>query len=172
MKRSLVWTLAAASLVGVAVAAVLMVTDQVAGARPQAPWADADQPDTTDVLAQGPAPAVPGAAPAVPDLRRRLNLTDEQARRVEQIMGNYRQQTERLRIDLARARLDAREVFLAATPDRARLETIARRIGDLQGQLTRARFNMLAELKAVLSPEQWNRLRVLEGPRGRLRRMR
>ncbi|MDR7554343.1 MAG: Spy/CpxP family protein refolding chaperone [Armatimonadota bacterium] len=107
-----------------------------------------------DVLAQAP------AAPAA-DLRRRLNLTEEQAQRVEQILTAYRARTARLRIDLARARLDAREALLEATPDRARLEAIARRIGDLQGQLTRARFEMLVDLKGVLTPEQWMRLQTL-----------
>lgn len=164
MKHTVLWTLTAAGLIVVTAITVLVATGQVAGARAQAPATDADAPDDADLLAQA-----PGPAPAAPDLRRRLNLTDEQARRVEQIMGTYRTQTERLRIDLARARLDAREVLLAATPDRARLETIARRIGDLQGRLTRARFEMLVELKAVLSPEQWSRLRLLEGPRGRFR---
>lgn len=171
MNRTWLVTVAAVGLIAVTAVTVLVATGQVAGARAQVPWTDPDVPDAADVLAQAPPPA-PGPAPAAPDLRRRLNLTDEQARRVEQIMTTYRTQAERLRIDLARARLDARETLLAGTPDRARLETIARRIGDLQGQLARARFNMLAELKGVLSPEQWSRLRVLEGPRGRFRRTR
>ena len=124
------------------------------------------------LLAQAAQPGTPPSREPRANLQRRLNLTDEQARRVEQIMAGFRSRTEQLRINLSRARLDAREAFLQATPDRARLDTIARRVGELQGQLTQARFGMLAELKTVLSPEQWSRLGALDGPRGRFRRSR
>jgi Spy/CpxP family protein refolding chaperone len=81
-------------------------------------------------------------------------------------MATFRSRRERLRIDLSRSRLDAREAFLEATPDRARLETIARRMGDLQGQFMRARFDMLVELKSALTAEQWSRFRLVRRPRG------
>lgn len=122
----------------------------------------------TDWLVAQAAPGGPGAPGG--GLRRWLNLTDEQARRVEQIMVAHRTRTERLRIDLGRARLDAREVMLQATPDRGRLDTIARRMGELQGQLIRARFDVTLELKAVLTPEQWTRLRAVMGRRGTMGR--
>lgn len=123
--------------------------------------------DQTDQVVAQAAPGGPGA-PGAPGggLRRWLNLTDEQTRRVEQILVAHRTRTERLRIDLGRARLDAREVMLQATPDRGRLETIARRMGELQGQLIRAGFDVTLELKAVLTPDQWTRLRAVMGRRG------
>jgi len=129
-------------------------------------------PPTSDAVFAAAAPPAADPAAQPPDLRRRLNLTDEQARRVEQIMITYRGRVERLRIDLARARLDAREALLQPTPDRARLATIARRIGDLDAQLAQARFDMLADLRGVLTPEQWSRWQTMRGlgPRGRFRR--
>ncbi|MCL6552639.1 MAG: Spy/CpxP family protein refolding chaperone [Firmicutes bacterium] len=155
------------------IALIVAATPRLASARPDdehrmdavaatlAEVFGAAEPADPVVVAQG--SAVVAQAPPGPraDLRRRLNLTEEQARRVEQILTAYRTRTARLRIDLARARLDAREALLDATPDRARLEGIARRIGDLQGQLARARFEMLVELKGVLTPEQWMRLQTL-----------
>lgn len=131
------------------------------GASAQGAWPEPPTADPGVVAAAAPAdvPAQP------PDLRRRLNLSDEQAKRVEQIMATYRGRVERLRIDLARARLDARETFLQTTPDRARLATIARRVGDLDAQLTQARFDMLADLRQVLTPEQWSRMQMMRrGP--------
>lgn len=124
----------------------------------------AQSPDDLDsaespigLYAQTPAPP---AAPGAPNLQRRLGLTDEQARRVQQILSDHRERTARLRIDLARARLDAREVMLSPTPDRARIDAVARRIGELQGQLAAARMILEAELKQVLTPEQLARLRA------------
>jgi len=93
-------------------------------------------------------------------LQRRLNLSDDQARRVRQILTAHQDRVARLRIALSRARLDAREAMLEATPDRAKLEGIARRIGELTGQLIAARFQTTLELRQVLTPEQWNRLRT------------
>lgn len=167
MRRSLVALIALAVAIVVGAGAVLFNRTGVSaqGARPEPPMGDAV------LAAAAPStPADPAAQP--PDLRRRLNLTDEQARRVEQIMITYRGRVERLRIDLARARLDAREVLLQPTPDRARLATIARRIGDLDAQLAQARFDMLADLRGVLTPEQWSRMQTMRGmgPGGRFRR--
>lgn len=163
MRTLLVCTLVAALLVAV----------------PSGATADSDEDEQywvetvgeTDWLVAQAAPGgfgVPGAPGG--GLRRWLNLTEEQARRVEQIMVAHRTRTERLRIDLGRARLDASEVMLQATPDRGRLDTIARRMGELQGQLIAARFTVALELKAVLTPEQWTRLRAVmarRGPMGR-----
>ncbi len=169
MKLYSLWILAVAGLVIITAAGVIAASKDAprSGFDPNA--ADAYAALDSSVLVQSSEPVAQASPAGAPDLRRRLNLTEEQARRVEQIVANFRGRTERLRIDLARARLDARETFLEATPDRARLETIARRIGDLQGQLTRARFDMMVELKAVLNPEQWNRFRFTGRPRGGFR---
>ncbi len=123
------------------------------------------EPVATEVSAQ------PARDPA-PDLRRQLNLTEEQARRITQVMAASQERTARLRIALGRARLDARELMLEATPDRGRLDAVARRIGELQGQLVRARFDVQLELRQVLTPEQQARLRLLMARRAALRRSR
>ncbi|MDQ7858787.1 MAG: Spy/CpxP family protein refolding chaperone [Armatimonadota bacterium] len=155
-------------------AALLVGLASAAGAEGQA-WDGADH----GVLVAQQIP--PAAVPATPGdrLRRALGLSEEQARRVDQILTAHRARTAQLRIDLARAHLDAREALLAASPDRARLDAVARRVGELQGQLTAARYGMLVEVRAVLTPEQWTRFQgmMLRGPavgpgsmRGRLRR--
>lgn len=143
-------------LVG-SIIALLVIGAGAAGTRAQsAPGIDAAE-SPVDVYAQAPAP--PAAPPGAPTLQRRLGLTDEQARQVQQLLRAHRDRTARLRLDLARARLDAREVMLSQTPDRARIEAVARRIGELQGQLVAARMTLQAELRQVLTPEQWDRWR-------------
>lgn len=115
------------------------------------------------VLAQPASPAPPPAdLPRVlARARAQLNLTDDQVRRLSEAFRSYRTRTERVRLDLARARLDLREAFLSPSPDRARVEGIARRMGALQGQLTQARVELLLEIRAILTPEQAARLRSL-----------
>lgn len=166
MRRYILW------MVGLAL--VILASDLVAGGA-AAGALEAERldgmDDVAEVLAQA-APATPTLPGAVPGLRRRLNLTDEQARRVELVLTAFRTRTERLRIDLARARLDVREALLTTTPDRARLEGLARRIGELQGQLLQARFDMLVELKGILTPEQWARFRTMRARRWALGRRR
>ena len=161
MRRVSLLLLASVVAVAIIVTAVLYTRT---GASAQGAW---PEPTTDSGLVAAAAPA-PGDQPAQPpDLRRRLNLTDEQARRVEQTMATYRGKVERLRIDLGRARLDAREAFLKTAPDRARLATIARRIGDIDAQLAQARFDMLADLRGILTPEQWSRMQMMRrGPGG------
>ena len=165
MRRTSVVLIASAVALVMGAGAVLFARS---GASAQGAWPESPTADPALIAAAAPAaPADPAAQP--PDLRRRLNLTDEQAKRVEQIMATYRGRAERLRIDLARARLDAREAFLQTTPDRARLATIARRIGDVDAQLAQARFDMLADLRGVLTPEQWGRMQMMRrgpGPLG------
>jgi Spy/CpxP family protein refolding chaperone len=152
----------------------LAVVALVIGAFAGATAALADEDDdwiaqeVDELVAQAPPPP-PGPAPAGPPgpppdpmtrLRRALSLNDDQVRRIQQIFVTFRTRTEKIRIDLGRARLDAREAMLEAAPDRGRLEGIARRMGDLQGQLIRARFEMMLEIKPVLTPDQWARLRL------------
>ena len=121
MRRTSVVLIALVAALVIGATAVLFArTDASAqGAWPEPPTAD---PGLVAAAAPADQPAQP------PDLRRRLNLTDEQAKRVEQIMATFRGRAEPLRIDLARARLDAREAFLQTTPDRAR--TAPRPLGD------------------------------------------
>lgn len=135
------------------------------GGEPDQVWAEAAE--GADLIAQ--APVGPGV-PRVQGLRQRLNLTDAQARRVEQITAAHTEKTARLRIALARARLDARELLLETTPDRAKLDAVPRRIGDLYGQLVRARLDYMFELRGVLTAEQWGQLRAMMARRAAARR--
>ncbi len=130
-----------------------------------------DEPGLDNLVAQ--APGVPGAGmpgPGGPGLRQRLGLTEAQAQKVEQILAAHRERTARLRIALGRARLDARELTLEAKADRAKIEAVSRRIGDLYGQMVRARLEVSFELKQILTPEQWSRFQEMTARRMRARR--
>lgn len=133
------------------------------------PWADVPGLDDLVALAPGaPGPGAPG--PGVAGLRQRLGLTEAQAQKVEQVLAAHRERLARLRIALSRARLDARELMLEAKPDRARIEAVSRRIGDLYGQTVRARLEVSLELRGILTPEQWSRFREMNAQRMRARR--
>lgn len=132
-------------------------------------WTEAPGPD--DLVAQAPGAPGPGATGSGgPGLRQRLGLTEAQATRVEQILAAHRERLARLRIALGRARLDARELALEAKPDRARIEAVSRRIGDLYGQMVRARLEVSFELRGILTPEQWGRFQEMTAQQMRARR--
>ena len=123
-----------------------------------ATYAQDDTESLEEIVAQAPA----GRPPALtaPDLRQRLNLTEEQTRKITEILTGHRDRTARLQIAMARARLDVRELMLNTSPDRARLETLSRRIGELHGQLVAARLTTTIEIRQVLTPEQLSRFRT------------
>jgi Spy/CpxP family protein refolding chaperone len=137
--------------------AMLIVTLAV-GIGAVATYAQDDTENLEEIVAQAPA----GRPPALtaPDLRQRLNLTEEQTRKVTEILTGHRDRTARLRIAMARARLDVRELMLNTSPDRARLEALSRRIGELHGQLVAGQLTTTLEIRQVLTPEQLNRFRA------------
>lgn len=116
----------------------------------------------------GPGPGAPG--PGGAGLRQRLGLTEAQAQRVEAVLAAHRTRMSRLNIAMGRARLDSRELALEAKPDRARIEAVSRRIGDLYGQMARARMEVSFELRGIMTPEQWSRFQELTAQRLRARR--
>lgn len=133
------------------------------------PWTEV--PGLDDLLAQAPGAPGPGMPAAkAAGLRQRLGLTEAQAQRVEQVLAAHRERVARLRIAQGRARLDARELSLETKPDRAKIEAVSRRIGDLYGQMVRARLEVGFELRAILTPEQWSRFREMNAQRMRARR--
>lgn len=174
--RSLAAVLTAIAVVAAAWAGVGLVqghlglTHAVAGTPGGAPGDDADLGgEITALLAQAP-PARPQAPPA--DIAKLLNLTEAQARKFQQLRTAHEQKTSRLRIALSRARLDARELMLETSPDRGKIEAVSRKIGDLYGQTVRARLEYTAELRQLLTPEQWNQLRAMTARRMMERRAR
>ncbi len=117
-----------------------------------------------------PAPR-PGAGSFLQHARQALNLTDEQVARLERTFAAHHERTARVHINLTRARLDLREALLAPTPERARVEEIARRMAALQGELALARVNLQLELRGILTLEQYQRFqRLLRIRMERLRR--
>ncbi len=177
--RSLVAIVAAVAIVASTWAGVGLALGQMgssyasAGTPGGAPGDDFDHAgEITAVLAQAP-PGGPPAPPGPPaDIAKRLNLTEAQTRKFQQLRAAHEQKTSRLRIALSRARLDARELMLETSPDRGKIEAVSRRIGDLYGQTVRARLEYTAELRQLLTPEQWSQLRAMTARRMMERRAR
>ena len=137
---------------------VMLIVTLAVGIGAAATHVQDDTENLEEIVAQAPVGRPP--ALAAPDLRQRLNLTEEQTRKITEILNGHRDRTARLRIAMARARLDVQELMLNASPDRARLETLSRRIGELHGQLVAARLTTTLEIRQVLTPEQLTRFRA------------
>ncbi len=152
-------------LAALAVTALVVTTRMSVAASPTA-----DDHDPT-LIAAATGEQMVRAVPGSP-LRRWLSLTEEQTRRIQEVLAVHRERTTRRRIALARARLDLRALLREPTPNRGRVDAVARRISDLRQQLVRARLETVLELRQVLTPEQWGRLRLLLARRERLMRRR
>jgi Spy/CpxP family protein refolding chaperone len=102
-----------------------------------------------------------------PDLARRLNLTAEQQKKMDEVFQQHR-----LRLIDLHAALEKEEAILeplheAANPDDAKVLPQIDRVAEARAELEKANARMLLGLRHVLTPEQWKMLESEEhGPHG------
>ena len=137
-----------------------------------AAFAQAEPPDPSD--APDP-PAMRGAG-------QRLDLTADQRRQLHKIGLDRALANADTRNALQKARLELAKIMTDEKPDAAALDRKTAEIGQLEGKLLRARLDTAMRMRAVLTPEQRDKLgpgrwrgmmRDGGGPRGRgMRRFR
>jgi len=106
-----------------------------------------------------------------PELARRLNLTADQQKRMDEVF-----QQNRLRLIDLHAAVEKEEAILdplieAANPDDAKVLPQIDRVAQARAELEKANARLLLGLRHVLTPEQWKKLasgeRGPHGPEGR-----
>ncbi|HUU13837.1 MAG TPA: Spy/CpxP family protein refolding chaperone [Terriglobia bacterium] len=106
-------------------------------------------------------------------VRTALGLSDEQANRLRQVMVDAEKSALKTRADLGVRRIELRELMRADQPDRDAVMKKVQEISDLRGQLMKQRIESLLASKAILTPEQQQKIRAFmhregrEGFRGR-----
>jgi Spy/CpxP family protein refolding chaperone len=102
-----------------------------------------------------------------PELARRINLTGDQQKRMDEVFQQHR-----LRLIDLHAALEKEEATLdplieAASPDDARVLPQIDRVAQARAELEKANARLLLGLRHVLTPEQWKQLESEEhGPHG------
>jgi Spy/CpxP family protein refolding chaperone len=114
-------------------------------------------------------PGGPGPrGPRDGDMRQHLEeagLSAEQIERLKTIHSDEHKASIRARAELKVARLELRELLDAATVDQAAVASRVKRIGELQAALLKSRVDARLAARAVMTPEQHEKLKQLRPPR-------
>ncbi len=110
------------------------------------------------------------AAPEMPDgkwwkrprLAAEIHLTPEQSREIEKIFVQARTRLIDLKADLEKKQLALQSSMDDQTVDRKAVERQIEAVENARAELQKARALMILDMKQVLKPDQWERLRQLQ----------
>lgn len=93
--------------------------------------------------------------------RDELNLSSEQVRNLERLRSDFEREAVKSEGDLRVAELDVSEILKADSVDVKKAEAKVREIERLRADLRIARIRAIEQAKAVLTPEQRDKLRTM-----------
>lgn len=97
------------------------------------------------------------------DMMQKLDLTDEQSKKIEDIRYQHQKKAIALRADLESGRLDLGRLMRADQPDRRAIEAQIDKLSATRTTLEKDRVGQLLEMRAVLTPEQLKTWREMHG---------
>lgn len=170
---------------GVGLAAVVLILPGLAGGQAVSslpdPGGAAGPPMPGELRSGGPGgPAAPGPLPPArmrgpgpvawwkdSEMARKLGLSEDQMRRIEQTFLEYRLRLVDLRADLEKQELGLPPLVDADRPDEAKVAAQIDLITTARGKLEKENALMLLAIRRVLSADQWKRLQTLQQERAR-----
>lgn len=96
-------------------------------------------------------------------MMEKLNLTDEQSKKLDDIRYQHQKKAITMRADLEGARLDLGRLMRADTPDRRAIEAQIDKLSAARTSLEKDRVGQMLEMRAVLTPEQLKTWRSMRG---------
>ncbi len=116
-----------------------------------------------------------GQGQVVKRMTKKLELTDEQVKKVKSVLTDARKKKIGLRADARVAGIELREMVSQETVDKARIGAKVDEIAKIRGDLLRARTDAALAVREILTPEQMAKAdgmlkRLLGGRKGRGRR--
>jgi Spy/CpxP family protein refolding chaperone len=99
--------------------------------------------------------------------REELQLTPEQIQKLEALRSDFRKDAVKRSADLQVAELELKELLITDPVDMAKVESQVKRIEALRGEQRLTRIKTIEEGKALLIPEQREKLKTLAQKRGR-----
>ncbi len=94
----------------------------------------------------------------------RLELTEEQQKRIDEIRDRDDQEKVLLQKEMMRARHDLHGILLEDTPDRAKVQKLVEKIGEIRTKLQVQHLDRWLAMREVLTQEQKDRLLLRGGP--------
>ncbi len=102
-------------------------------------------------------------------LKVRLNLTDEQAQKINDIITAQRQDALDTRLEIQKLRLEIRKIYLSDNPDYNKVKELNAQISELFLKQRNRRVDTRSKISEILTPEQkklWSQMPYGFGPRG------
>jgi Spy/CpxP family protein refolding chaperone len=126
------------------------------------------------MLSLGAAVALAGPGHAPPALKRKfmkkLGLDTKQIKKIEDL--TYRADREKLdlRHEIQKNHLDLEQLMSAEKPNEAAIFTKLEKISALELKLKKNRIGLMLKVKAILTPQQWEKLQEFQATRQAKRR--
>jgi Spy/CpxP family protein refolding chaperone len=126
------------------------------------------------MLSLGTAVALAGPGQAPPALKRKfmkkLGLDSKQIKKIEDL--TYRADREKidLRHEVEKNRLDLEQLMSAEKPNEAAIFSKLEKISALELKLKKNRIGLMLKIRAILTPEQWDKLQDFQAARQATRR--
>ncbi len=95
-----------------------------------------------------------GRRGGVERMKERLELSDEQAKKIRDILRGAGKKSIKVRADLRVARIELGELVTQEKVDRGKIDTKLAQIGQLRQQRLRLRTDVALQAREVLTPEQ------------------
>ena len=150
-------------LVLAALPAALRAQEPDPGPDPEwdAPETEMAGPEMTPAAFGGPGAFEPGTRMGRhrQDLVRELDLSSEQRGKIADLREKQARNAIRIRADLGNARLDLARLMRADKPDRAAIGRTIEKLGELRTEMQKSRVNTMLDVRALLTPEQQQKLR-------------
>lgn len=106
-----------------------------------------------------------------PDMAQKLNLTEDQKRRMDEIFQQHRLKLIDLQASLEKEEISLEPLVGADQPDDAKVFAQIDRVALARAELEKANSRMLWQVRRVLTPDQWKQLQsgTVNGPVLRLK---
>ena len=95
-----------------------------------------------------------------PDMAQKLNLTDDQKRRMDDIFQQHRLKLIDLQASLEKEEISLEPLVGAEQPDDAKVFAQIDRVAQARAELEKANSRMLWQVRRVLTPDQWKQLQT------------
>ena len=99
-------------------------------------------------------------------MMEKLNLTDEQTKKFEDIHYQHQKKAITMRAEIESARLDLGRLMRADEPDRRAIEAQIDKVSQARVGLEKDRVGQMLEMRALLTPEQRKTWREMHGGMG------
>jgi len=105
-----------------------------------------------------------------PELAQKLGITADQQKKMDDILQQHRLSLVDLRATLAKQELTLEPLVSADQPDEGRILGQIDKVAQARAELEKANARMLLDIRRVLTPEQWQKLKAEAATRPAARR--